>query len=93
MRDWTALTALLDACPELERDPDDGWDRCVESSDGQTRSVAYVHQGSTRNCLEILYKTQGQADAGRPWFDTLAGTAVKFRAREKTDLVGLTKHG
>lgn len=91
--DWTVLTTLLDACPELDRDPDDGWDRRIESGGGRGRSIAYIHQGSSRNRLEILYQTQGQADAGRSWFDSLAGPAVKFLTRERTDLVGLTKHG
>jgi hypothetical protein len=38
--------------------------------------------------VSIFYRTQRQADEGRAWFDTLAGSAVQHLTREIVDPAG-----
>ncbi len=56
---------------------------------GQTRVAASINPGKSADRLSLFYKTQGYADQGRPWFEALAGTAVRFVSRELADPKGV----
>ena len=48
-----------------------------------------INLGNSANKITLFYKTQRDADNGRPWFDALADKAVQFVARELSDLKGM----
>lgn len=90
--DWQALAHALANCPDVQGDRQHGWNRLIECEDGQTRSIATINLGKGKERIEVFYKTQTYADKGRAWFDTLAGAAVTFVAREISDPKGLMAH-
>lgn len=85
VQDWGALTQALARSHEVDGNRQDGWSRLREGDDGQTRALATICIGKRPDRLEVFFKTQRQADEGRPWFDELAGGAVTFLTREITD--------
>ena len=87
--DWDLLGAALAAQPDVHGDRAAGWDRLLVGDDGLSRAQATVapEPGGTR--VAVLYRTAGLAERGRPWFDALAGAAVRFRLRELSDPKGV----
>jgi hypothetical protein len=83
--DAGALKALLDACPELEADGQDGWVKLSTAEDGTQRAALHVHPGKVASRLEVFYRTEALADEGRPWFEGVAGDSVKHLSRDRTD--------
>ena len=83
--DWTALSGGLAKCADVQGSRERGWNRLPDCDDGQQRSVAAINLGSAADHIEIFYRTQRYADAGRAWFDALAGAAVVFLKREIVD--------
>ncbi len=89
VQDWPALEAALATQADVHGDRDAGWDRLIDGDDGQTRSEATIAPEPGGQRVSLLYKTAGLADRGRPWFEALAGAAVKFLLREVSDPKGL----
>jgi hypothetical protein len=87
--DWPALEAALAAQPDLKGPRDQGWDRLVEGDDGLQRSLVTVEPGPGERRVKLLTKSAGQAEQARPWFEALAGGAVKFVLREVSDPKGM----
>jgi hypothetical protein len=85
--DWRALTDALAACADVQGGRDDGWNRLIERDDGQIRPVAGINPGKQAQRIEVFYTTQRYANEGRAWFDAVAGSSVKFLAREVEDPV------
>ena len=83
--DWAALTQALAACSDVQGSRERGWSRLLDCDDGQQRSLAAINLGSADDSIEIFYRTQRYAEAGRAWFDALAGAAVAFLKRESVD--------
>ena len=83
--DAAALAASLAGCADVVGDAFTGWRRELEGDDGAFRSLAAINPGKQADRIEIFYRTQRHADAGRAWFDTLAGAAVRHLRRETTD--------
>ena len=57
----------------------------LDCADGQQRSLAAINLSKRPDGLEVFYRTQRMADAGRGWFDTLAGGMVTFVERQAVD--------
>ena len=87
--DWAALEAALAAQPDLKGQREPGWDRLVEGDDGLQRSLVTVEPGPGERRVKLLTKTAGLAEQARPWFEALAGGAVKFVLREVSDPKGM----
>ena len=92
VHDWEALAAALARQADVEGDGERGWSRLVEGADGATRSQATVVPQAGGERISLQYQTAGLAEAGRPWFEALAGDAVRFVLREVSDPKGLLKH-
>jgi hypothetical protein len=83
--DWPALEASLDGAPELEGNRDQGWTRLFEGEDALKRSNLTIEPGDEPDRITVGYILQSHADAGRPWFESLAGAVVSFIERETVD--------
>ena len=92
VNDWDALARALEDCPDVEGDRRGGWSRLIDCADGQRRPTVSVNLGKGDNTLALFYRTQSFADDGRPWFDALAGHAVRFMTREISDPKGVLAH-
>lgn len=90
--DWTVLANALAHCADVQGDRQHGWDRLIECEDGQTRAIATINLGKKKDKIEVFCKTQTYANKGRAWFESLAGAAVTFVAREISDPKGLMTH-
>jgi hypothetical protein len=85
VKDWAALTQSLSAQSDVEGDRGSEWNRLIDCKDGQTRSVATINVEKSANEITVFYRTQRYADEGRVWFESVAGTAVRFLSRELSD--------
>jgi hypothetical protein len=83
-----ALAAALAAQPDVSGDAPLGWHRLVQGSDGVQRSQSTVNPGRSTDRVELFHRTQRLADAGRAWFEGVAGAAVQHLTREITDPAG-----
>ena len=79
--DWAGLAGRLQGCADVLGDRQNGWAREVKGKDGQSRPIAHINLGKDADTIEIFYKTQGNADQGRGWFDALAIGVVTFLKR------------
>jgi hypothetical protein len=93
VRNWAALAAALAGGPDVRGDRNVGWDRLIDGDDGQTRPQATIAAEPGGRRVSVFYRTAGQAERGRPWFDALAGDAVKFLLHEVSDPKRLLSRG
>jgi hypothetical protein len=91
--DPDALKAALDGCGDLEPDGDGGWTRLSTDDAGTKRTALQVHPGKVASRLEVFYRTEALADEGRPWFESVAGAAVKHLSRERADPLDTLREG
>jgi hypothetical protein len=91
--DAGALAAALAACADVHGDAQQGWRREFTGSDGLARASAVVNPGRKSDRIEVFYRTQRQADEGRPWFEAVAGPSVAHLTREVTDPQGALAGG
>ena len=89
--DRQALVAALAKQLDVEATPAGGWLRLLDCDDGQQRQIMAIGPGKSADRIEVFYKTQQQADQGRPWFDALAGPTVAFAGRVFSDPKGLVR--
>lgn len=82
--DWDALTAILSAQQDVDGDIDEGWTRFEPMQDEMRRSLASLTKKSP-NTLEVFCPTVNLADGARQWLEKIAGTTVRFKAREIVD--------
>ena len=92
VKDWAALTQALSTQGDVHGDRESGWSRLIECQDGANRVAAAINIGGRANKVRVFYRTQGYADAGRPWFEALAHDAVEFVSRELSDPKGAMAH-
>jgi hypothetical protein len=92
VRDDAALARALAGCADVSGDARQGWRREFTGSDGLVRSSVVVNPGKQPDRIEVFYRTQRQADEGRPWFEGVAGAAVAHLTREITDPQGALAH-
>ncbi len=85
VNDEVALAQALATQADVEGDRLQGWSRLMDCTDGQIRASVSLNPGKKPDQLELFYKTQGYADAGRAWFTALAGTSVTFVRRKVLD--------
>jgi len=52
---------------------------------GATRILLSINPGKSADRIELFARTLSAADAGRAWFDALAGASVTHLLREVTD--------
>ena len=90
--DRDALAAALATKADVEATSDGGWVRLLDCDDGQQRQIMGIGVGKSADRIEVFYKTQQQADEGRPWFEALADAAVAFAGRVLSDPKGLMKN-
>ncbi|MDP2825537.1 MAG: DUF1186 domain-containing protein [Sulfuritalea sp.] len=90
--DRQALAVALAEQPDVEATPGGGWLRLLDCDDGQQRQIMAIGAGKSADRIEVFYKTQQQADQGRPWFEALAGPAVAFAGRVLSDPKGLLRN-
>ena len=83
--DNAALTEALSHCPDVSANSAGGWHREQDSDDGLTRVLVAINPGKQPGRIEVFYRTQVLADDGRPWFESVAGDAVRYLTREITD--------
>jgi hypothetical protein len=86
VRDAAALERALAACADVKGNAQDGWGRLQSTGAGgfERHSLA-INRGRYAERIEVFYRTQGLADAGRPWFEAVAGDAVRHLSREIVD--------
>lgn len=92
VKDWDALARVLATAADIEGDRESGWSRIRDCEDGMRRPIASINRGKKADRIEIFYKTQAYADAGRTWFEALAGDAATFTGRGISDPKGLMKN-
>jgi hypothetical protein len=85
VNDEAALAQALATQPDVEGDRLEGWSRLMNCTDGQIRATVQLNPGKKPDQLELFYKTQSYADAGRVWFTALAGSSVTFVRRNVLD--------
>ncbi|MDP2810109.1 MAG: DUF1186 domain-containing protein [Rhodocyclaceae bacterium] len=90
--DWDALARALEKEADVDGDRAAGWTRFIDCDDGLRRSITAINLGNAPDRIGLFYKTQAHADAGRPWFESLAGDAASFLAREISDPAGVIKN-
>ena len=90
--DWQELTQSLSAQSDIEGDRETAWNRLIDCTDGETRSVATINIDKSPDRITVFYKTQRHADEGRLWFESIAGHAVRFVSRELSDPAGLLRN-
>jgi hypothetical protein len=83
-----ALAAAFAAQPDVSGDAQQGWHRMIEGADGAQRSQSTINPGRSTDRVELFHRTQRLADAGRAWFEGVAGAAVQHLTREITDPAG-----
>ena len=88
VHDAAALAASLAAQADVDGNPEQGWNRMTQGADGARRSLTSINPGRQAGRIEVFHRTQRLADAGRVWFETLAGATVKHLTREITDPAG-----
>ena len=89
VKSWKALEQALAGQSNIHGNRESGWSRFFECKDGQTRSDLTINLGHSANKITVFYKTQRDADNGRPWFEVLATNAVQFVIREISDIKGM----
>jgi hypothetical protein len=85
VHDWEMLDRALAAEADVSGNRKDGWSRLVDGEDGLSRPRVLIDPGRQADRVKISYRTQQFADAGRPWFEGVAGQAVAFISREISD--------
>ena len=85
VHDEAALAAALESCDDVSSNNAGGWHREFTGDDGLVRIRVAINRSGKPDRLELFYRTQSYADEGRPWFDALAGSAVRYLTREITD--------
>jgi hypothetical protein len=90
VRDAAVLERALAACPDVQGNAAEGWVRVQPQGEEPpggdfVRHALRINPGKTAGRIEVFYRTQGLADAGRPWFEGVAGEAVRHLSREITD--------
>ncbi|MGB5195607.1 MAG: SEC-C metal-binding domain-containing protein, partial [Candidatus Deferrimicrobium sp.] len=81
---WDALTAILSAQPDVDGDIGEGWTRFEPMKNQMRRSRASLTKKSP-DTLEVFCPTLKLADDARQWLKKIAGTAIRFKAREIVD--------
>ncbi len=92
VRDWNKVTAVLALQPDVDGDPERGWERRIDCDDGQIRSAVSITRTRDEEHLTVFYRTQRHADEGRPWLEAIMADAVEFRIRDLQDPVGALGH-
>ncbi|MCL5966007.1 MAG: hypothetical protein M1550_02125 [Deltaproteobacteria bacterium] len=82
--DWEAIAAILSAQPDVDGNIDEGWIRFEPTKDRMRRSRASLTKKSP-DTLEVFCPTVKLADEARQWLGKIAGTAIRFKAREIVD--------
>jgi hypothetical protein len=88
VHDAAALAASMASQPDVSGDAQQGWNRMMAGADGAQRSLSSVNPGRSTDRVELFHRTQRLADAGRAWFEGVAGAAVQHLTREITDPTG-----
>ena len=88
VKDWNALDQTLSSEVDIEGSREDGWGRFFDGGDDLVRTSLRIDTGKRPDRIKVSYHTQQYADEGRPWFETVAGTAVVFVSREISDPKG-----
>lgn len=88
VHDAAALAASMASQPDVSGDAPQGWHRLLEGSDGAQRSQSTITPGRSTDRVELFHPTQRLAEAGRAWFEGVAGAAVQHLTRETTDPAG-----
>jgi SEC-C motif/Protein of unknown function (DUF2384) len=89
VENWPALEQALTNTSDIEGSREEGWSRFFTAKDGQIRSSLGIELLNQPDHIKVFYRTQKYADQGKPWFEALAGNAVKFISREFSDPKGL----
>jgi hypothetical protein len=82
--DWGALAAILSVQPDVDGDVENGWVRFEPMKDERRRTRASLTKKSADR-LEVFCPTLKLADEARRWIEKIAGSAVRFKAREIVD--------
>ncbi|NLZ42436.1 MAG: DUF2384 domain-containing protein [Comamonadaceae bacterium] len=86
--DAAALAASLASQADVSGDAQQGWNRMMAGADGAQRSLSTINPGRSTDRVELFHRTQRLADAGRAWFERVAGAAVQHLTCEITDPAG-----
>lgn len=90
--DGEALEQALSAEPAIEGNREAGWRRLFQSQDGWIRSRLILEPGQRSDRIKATYRTQKDAEEGRPWLEQMAGHFLVFLGREIADPVGMLTH-
>lgn len=88
VHDAAALATALALQADVSGDAQQGWNRMIGGADGTQRSLSAINPGRSTDRVERFHRTQRLADAGRAWFEGVAGPAVQHLTREITDPAG-----
>lgn len=85
VRDPAALAAALQACPDVVGDAEAGWSRLDDPHAEVARPLTTINPGDAPGRVTLFHQTQARAEAGREWFERVAGTAVMRGERRTID--------
>lgn len=85
VRDATALAVALKACPDVVGDAESGWSRLDDPGAEVARPLTTINPGDKPGRVTLFHPTQARAEAGREWFERVAGAAVVRGDRRTID--------
>ena len=85
VRDAAALAAALQACPDVVGDAEAGWSRLDDPRAEVARPLTTINPGDRPGSVTLFHQTQARAEAGREWFERVAGPAVVRGERRTID--------
>jgi hypothetical protein len=92
VNDEIRLSQALASQADVEGNDKEGWSRLLTCTDGEVRPLAQINIGKKPQKIELFYITERYAKEGRAWFENLAGDAVKFLRRKKTNPADFLKN-
>ncbi len=85
VKDRAGLAAAMADQPDVGGDAQRGWARLETPEENFSRTLLAINPGKTDDRIEVFARTQPMAQAGREWFQKVAGDTVELIAGEVTD--------
>ncbi len=83
--DPEALATALAACADVVGDASRGWSRIEDPEAEMSSTLSAINTTDSPDRVTLFHRTQAAAEAGREWFEAVAGAHVTPRARRISD--------
>lgn len=91
INDEAALVQAMASQSDVEGDRQEGWSHLMDCTDGQVRASVHIEPGKKNDQLQLQYRTQRYADAGRVWFEGLLGSNVTYIRLKVQDIADVMR--